>query len=302
MSSTSNTVTSSVFAGRMRLFSRGTPFAHMPVAKRATPLANPRASHRSVQGSTAPALPRQNRSVVLRRSITSVPKIAKKKRRVRKSIGQKLMFSMAALVFISGMTVAALQLRTNKEVISQVRQNPKNSVAAAVSQDEPVSEEEPTKAAMAAHRADPSLPRYVRIPSLKVFAQVQRQGIGKNGALKAPGNVHNAGWYENSSKPGEAGAVLLDGHVAGPTKRGVFYNIKNLKAGQTIEIERGDGQKFTYKVVKTVVSKAAQTDMAAAMLSVAAGKGGLNLITCTGQYDHKTGEYDQRLIVFAEQV
>ncbi len=304
MSTARVTLDSPVFAGRLRQFSRGTPFVHAPAARVAQPRVisdvheAPRATRQSF-GDVAPALPRQNRSEVLQRNVTSIPAVAKKRRKLAKPFGQRLLVAMASMVFMAGMAVAVLQLRTNKEVISQVRQN--NAVAG-IATEEAVSEEEPTYAALANHQVDPTAPRYVSIPSQKVFARVQRQGLDKTGALKAPGNVFNAGWYENSSKPGEAGATLLDGHVAGPTKRGVFYAIKNLKAGDLIGIERGDGKKFNYKVVKTVISNAAATDMTSALLPVTAGTAGLNLMTCTGQYDHKTGEYDQRVIVFAQQV
>ncbi len=303
MSTARVTLDDPVFVGRLRQFSRGTPFVHVPkqtaqptvirdVVETSVPAAY---TEKTVQRSVAvPVKPRLERSEVLQRNIMAMPTVVKKKE--RKPFGQKLLVAMASMVFIAGMAVAALGFKTNKHVEAQV---------AAVTQraeEEQVSEEKPTETQVRSYQVDPSLPRTVRISKIGVYARIQRQGIDKTGALKAPGNVHNAGWYENSSKPGEGGATLLDGHVSGPTQRGVFYNIKNLKAGDTIEVERGDGQKFTYKVVKSVVSDANKTDMTAALLPVTEGKSGINLMTCTGPYDSKTGEYTQRVTVFAEQV
>lgn len=322
MSTARVTLDSPVFAGRLRQFSRGTPFVHAPTRapqpvqprgisdiyqapseqqEDSRPLGGtlPAMAARPSRAASAPALPRQDRSQVLQRNIGPLPAAAKKRRRRLALPGsQRVMMAMASVVFVAGLAVAVQGLLTNKAVVSQVRQG--NAVNGASTDD--LSEDKPSATALANYRTDPSLPRYVRIASQNVFARVQRQGLDKAGALKAPANVHDAGWYENSSKPGEAGAMLLDGHVAGPTQRGVFYNIKNLKPGDLIEIERGDGQKFTYKVVKSVVSDANKTDMAAALTPVTAGKAGLNLMTCTGQYNHKTGDYDQRVTVFAQQV
>lgn len=300
MSTARVTLDDPVFVGRLRQFSRGTPFVHVP-KQVAQPtvirdvVETPVRIERLIQPSTtSPAKPRLERSEVLQRNITTVPTVVKKKPRI--AFGQKLLMAMASMVFIAGMAVAALGFKTNKHVEAQ---------AAAVTQkaeEEAISEDKPTESQVRSYQVDPSLPRVVRISKLGVYARIQRQGVDKTGALKAPGNVHNAGWYENSSKPGEGGAMLLDGHVAGPTQRGVFYNIKNLKAGDAIEVERGDGQKFTYKVVKSVVSDVKNTDMTAALLPVSEGKAGLNLMTCTGPYDSKSGEYTQRITVFAEQV
>lgn len=300
MSTARVTLDDPIFVGRLRQFSRGTPFTHVPKSVVRSAVINDVTKstvrpQRLVQPTnTVPAAPRLNKSQVLQRNITTVPKVAKK--RVKKPTSQKVLMAMASMVFLAGLGVAVLGFKTNKHVEAQVQ-----AVTQRVEQ-QAVSEDKPTESQVRSYQVDPSLPRAIRISKLGVYARIQRQGIDKNGALKAPGNVHDAGWYENSSKPGEAGAMLLDGHVAGPTQRGVFYGIKNLKAGDLIEVERGDGQKFNYKVVKSIVSDADKTDMSAALVPVTAGKAGLNLMTCTGSYDSNSGEYTQRITVFAEQV
>jgi hypothetical protein len=47
---------------------------------------------------------------------------------------------------------------------------------------------------------------------------------------------------------------------------------------------------------------ASNIDMIAAMTAVTAGKPGLNLITCSGDVIPGTSEFNQRVVVFAEQV
>lgn len=301
MSSARITLDNPVFAGRLRDFGRGTPFVHTPT-KRQQPVVISDVQIRTLprqQSTVAPAQSRMHKSEVLQRNITKKPEVIKKnfvKQKTVKPLGQKIMFAMATFVFLAGVGVAYMGFKTNKHVEAQV-----NAMSRGTESDETISEEKPSAAAIRNHTVAPSLPRYVRITKLGVEARVVRQGVDKTGALKAPGNVHDAGWYENSSKPGEAGAVLLDGHVSGRTQHGVFYNIKQLNKGDIIEIERGDGAKFTYKVVKSKTAAVDKVDMSEAMLPAESGKLGLNLITCTGKYDAKKGSYDQRIIVFAVQ-
>jgi sortase (surface protein transpeptidase) len=131
------------------------------------------------------------------------------------------------------------------------------------------------------------------------MARVLQVGITKDGALATPSNVFDSAWYKQSAKPGQPGATLIDGHVSSWTTNGVFYGIKKLVAGDTITIERGDGTKLDYSVVKTMTYQADAVDMASLIKPVTAGKSGLNLITCGGKYDTKSGEFTQRIAVFA---
>jgi LPXTG-site transpeptidase (sortase) family protein len=131
-------------------------------------------------------------------------------------------------------------------------------------------------------------------------ARVKRLGVDTKNELLAPNNTHDAGWYENSAKPGEAGAMLIDGHV-GFTKDGIFAHLKDLRKGDEISIERGDSQKFTYKVVDSQAYAADKLDMSKALVSAEPGKPGLNLITCTGKLTSNKTSYTDRLLVRAVQ-
>lgn len=298
MSTARLTLDNPVFVGRFRDFGRGSHFSK-PVSRPLPPTGMiselrtaPTAVNRPV--TALPVQPRQSRSQVLQRTITKKPTYTPVKS-TKKLTSQKLLVAMAGVVFVAGLVVAGLGMRTNKQVVAQVKSATTQADAAQPD------ESKPSQQAMGSYRVDPASPRYVRIAKLGVFSRVTRQGVDSKGALKAPANVHDVGWYENSSKPGQAGAMLLDSHVAGPTTKGAFNRIKELVSGDRVEVERGDGQKFTYKVVKSVVSDADKTDMSSALVSVEQGKPGLNLITCTGAFDSRTNSYKQRLIVYAVQ-
>lgn len=204
----------------------------------------------------------------------------------------KLLPAMAVVLFLVGIGVSFWSFRSSDQAVADIQ--------SAVAQEQP-EEAEPTQDDIHDYTVAPDLPRFIRINNIDVFARVSRVGMGADNKLQAPANIHDAGWYENSSKPGEAGAVLVDGHVSGPSQPGVFYNLKELVAGDIIEIERGDGKKFEYEVVVTNVYEKQDTDMLAALNSVDPGKPGLNLITCTGRFDAAENDFEDRLIVFAVQ-
>lgn len=204
--------------------------------------------------------------------------------------------AMAAVVFLFGMGVSLQGLLTNKKVEAQVKQ-------ASTSNDTelPPQEDSPSAFSESAYSVAPNLPRLIRIPKIKVESRITRLGMQSNGKLRSPGNIFDTGWFEGSAKPNESGAMLLAGHVHGPTKPGVFYNLHKLVAGDLLEVERGDGQVFNYKVVETKTYHRDNVDMAAAMTPFLSGERGLNIITCSGDIDDSGNHYEDRLIVYAVQ-
>ena len=145
----------------------------------------------------------------------------------------------------------------------------------------------------------PNMPRVIDIPSIGVRARVLSVGLDSTGAIKTPNNVFDTAWYNGSSLPGDPGASLIDGHVSGWTTHGVFYSLKNVQTGASIQIERGDGQKLNYVVIKTMSYDANNVDMATVLSSAIPGRSGLNLITCSGSVVSGTSDFSQRLVVFA---
>lgn len=213
-----------------------------------------------------------------------------KKKRLKLQTSHVLV-AMASIVFILGVSVALLGLKTNKEVGTQVQ-------GAATSESGEGSQEDTP--ALGDHIVAPHEPRYLSIAKLGVKGRVMQVGVNAQGQLEAPYNVNDAGWYRESALPGDAGgAMLVDGHAYGPTQPGIFDRLEDLQAGDQIQVERGDGKMFTFKVVKTKTFNNDNVDMASAMVSADTNRLGLNLITCSGEYDPRTGDYDQRHIVYA---
>jgi LPXTG-site transpeptidase (sortase) family protein len=120
--------------------------------------------------------------------------------------------------------------------------------------------------------------------------------------LATPPNVFETGWYNQSAKPGQQGAMLIDGHVSSWTTNGVFYGLKDLKPGDTMQVQTGAGKIYTYRVMASQTYPSTKVDMQAALTPISPGKPGLNLITCDGQVEAGTSQFNERIIVFTEQI
>lgn len=153
-----------------------------------------------------------------------------------------------------------------------------------------------------------SHPRYISIPKLGIEnARIVQLGIiKKTGQLDAPVSIHDAGWYNGSALPGKGGTMLMDGHNGGPNFGGIFEKLRELKNGDEIIIERGDGKKLTYVVkdnrdmnVKDINDPSNKWGMATMTNSIEASKEGLNIITCVGQWDERSQTFNERTMLRA---
>ncbi|MFB4295644.1 class F sortase [Actinomadura sp. NTSP31] len=145
----------------------------------------------------------------------------------------------------------------------------------------------------------PSLPRRIRVPSIKVDAPVVPVATRRDGELGVPplSRVDEVGWYEDGPTPGENGRSVLVGHVDSKTEPGVFYRLGALRPGRRIEVVRKDGTAPAFRIdrVQRVAKDRFPTD------KVYGQEGGpeLRLITCGGAFDRKRGHYDDNIIVYA---
>jgi LPXTG-site transpeptidase (sortase) family protein len=168
--------------------------------------------------------------------------------------------------------------------------------------EEDYDESEPTQSAISDHKVSPDKPRYISIPRLGIKnAKIIEIGIQKNGKLGVPNNIFDVGWYRDSSKPGEGGTLLMDGHNGGPTKDGIFKRLDSLSRGDIIKIERGDGKVFTYEVYENEIVSIEEADahMKYMTRSPIAGKESLSLITCTGGWSQIRNTMDHRAMLRA---
>ena len=95
-----------------------------------------------------------------------------------------------------------------------------------------------------------SEPTSLHIPSTGTTTDLMSLGLQDDGSLEVPpGNPGSpASWYNQSPTPGERGPAVVLGHVnatdGGP---GVFAHLRDLVAGDTIEVTREDGSVATFE-------------------------------------------------------
>ncbi|MFD0818834.1 class F sortase [Micromonospora zhanjiangensis] len=151
--------------------------------------------------------------------------------------------------------------------------------------------------------ADPlprSVPTTVAIPKIGVQAQVIGLGVQADGTLEVPPleRAELTGWYRAGPSPGETGNAVVvghvDSHVSGPA---VFFRLGELMPGDVVRIGRADGTVATFRV--DGVKSYPKTNFPTDLVYGSSDRPGLRLITCGGDFNRRTGSYDDNVVVFA---
>jgi sortase (surface protein transpeptidase) len=234
-------------------------------------------------------------TLIIKKIYTSLLKIGK----VNSTLLVNIFVIIAIILLVTGLSIGVYDWRSNDvnnqraaALINEANHNINHAVPSTI---------KPTASELANYIVAPTLPRYLIIPKLGVDALILPVGINVGGSLGTPDNVFNTAWYDESSKPGQKGAMLIDGHISSWTTHGVFYGLNTLLPGNIIDVQGGNGAIFTYKVVKTQVYDSNNVNMGAALSPIDPTKPGLNLISCTGKVISGTSEFNERIIVFATQ-
>ena len=147
----------------------------------------------------------------------------------------------------------------------------------------------------------PDQPKTIKIQKLGINASVVSVGLTSSGAVDTPKNIWNAAWYTGSAKPGNSGAVLIDGHSSA-TRGALFGNLDRLAAGDQIQIVRGDGTLITYSIAYTTIVNRNNVDMGSLLKPYDGADKGLNIITCTGKWIDSEKTLENRVLIYAKQV
>jgi sortase (surface protein transpeptidase) len=146
--------------------------------------------------------------------------------------------------------------------------------------------------------ADPnSKPIRLVIPAIGVDSTLQALGLAKDGSLQSPTSYGRAGWYAKGVIPGSVGPAVIAGHVDSVAGPGVFFRLRDLKAGDRISVHRQDGTVLLFVVDDVHAYPKAQFPTTAVYgptpLPV------LRLVTCTGDFDYRERSYLSNLVVSA---
>jgi LPXTG-site transpeptidase (sortase) family protein len=142
-------------------------------------------------------------------------------------------------------------------------------------------------------------PVQISIPAIDVRIPVEVVGLDQGGQVEVPYNVMRAGWYRFSSKPGAGeGSTVIVGHVDGVDQgAGAFYDLRQLRPGDTVKVTRADDRVLTYEVVAR--ERFDKDRVPLRELFSRSGTERLTLITCGGPFDPASLEYTDNIVVTA---
>jgi hypothetical protein len=148
------------------------------------------------------------------------------------------------------------------------------------------------------YRATP-VPTRISIPKIRVASSLDRLGRAPDGTVEVPGpdRWEVPGWYELGPRPGDLGSAVILGHVDSTRGPAVFFRLRELRAGDEIEVMRADGSSVRFVVQRTEQydkQRFPTDDVYYPTLTSA-----LRLVTCGGEFDYSVGHYRSNIIVFA---
>lgn len=144
-------------------------------------------------------------------------------------------------------------------------------------------------------------PIALQVDSVGVDAPIELGNV-TDGVMQDPSGPWVVSWYEPLGKVGEGGNVVMAGHVdywnVGPA---VFWDVRYLPEGDIIRVVGEDGKNYEYAVQWTQSYMADQLTPEVIQQDIVGdtGEETLTLITCGGEFNPDTGEYNQRWVVRA---
>ena len=115
--------------------------------------------------------------------------------------------------------------------------------------------------------------------------------------MQVPTDFARAGWFAEGLTPGQVGPAVVAGHVDSKTGPAVFYRLRELRPGDTVQVERADGARLRF-VVEQARSFPKATFPTAEVFGPAPWAA-LRLVTCGGTFDRDRGSYLDNVVVSA---
>jgi len=140
-------------------------------------------------------------------------------------------------------------------------------------------------------------PVALALPSIGATSALPAIGLTAAGALVPPADPAVAGWYADSSVPGDAGPAVVAGHVDWAGEPGVFARLDELAVGDPVLVRRADGTTVSFAVTR--VERHAKADFPTATVYGTTTGPELRLITCGGAFDRARDSYVDNVVVYA---
>ncbi|MBQ0901944.1 class F sortase [Micromonospora sp. U21] len=147
-----------------------------------------------------------------------------------------------------------------------------------------------------------SRPTSLAIRTLDVQAPVHDVGIAADGTIAVPdaARAQEAGWYDQGPTPGQYGPAVIVGHVDTTSGPAVFHQLRELRSGDQIEVNRSDRSVAVFEVdsVERFDKGRLPVDEVYGDFS----RPSLRLITCGGRWVGGETGYSDNVVVFASLV
>jgi len=144
----------------------------------------------------------------------------------------------------------------------------------------------------------PSRPTRLQIPSIGVDTALIELGLRPDGTMEVPPDGREAGWYTESPTPGEIGPAVLVAHVDWKGAKGVFYDLRDVKPGGQVTVDRADGSRARFAVRRVDQYPKEQFPTDTVYGDVKGPE--LRLITCGGSFDPRAHSYRDNIVVYAQ--
>jgi hypothetical protein len=145
-----------------------------------------------------------------------------------------------------------------------------------------------------------SLPTEIQIPAIGLSVSLSTLGLNPDGTVQVPTDVQQPGWYRLGPSPGQIGSAVILGHVDSYKGPAVFFKLRDLVPGDLINVNLADGSMAQFKV--TAVSMYPKSNFPDQAVYGSHGFSGLQLVTCAGVFDTKTGHYLSNIVVYSSLV
>jgi sortase (surface protein transpeptidase) len=143
-------------------------------------------------------------------------------------------------------------------------------------------------------------PARLRIPALHVDSRIIDLAVARDGSIEVPRSTSVAGWYDGGPRPGQAGPAVILGHVDSHDGPGIFIDLRRIRAGARVAVDRADGSTATFRITR--VARVAKTRFPTDLVYAPTLDPTLRLVTCGGSFDRTRGSYRDNVIAFAEAI
>jgi hypothetical protein len=145
-----------------------------------------------------------------------------------------------------------------------------------------------------------STPTHLSIPAIGVSVKLTELGLNKGGSPQVPSSWYVPGWYKFGPAPGQLGSAVILGHVDSVAGPAVFYRLDNLKVGNRVIVKLQDGKTVYFSVIG--LREYLKDKFPDRFVYGSRPYSALQLVTCGGAFDSRTGHYLSSIVVFTKQV